>query len=368
MREARSKRRARERYAQQSEPIIDDDELVECGGEVYYAVDFTPAGFPLGPTLAEMRRGAEHDARGAGWARAKYILRDLLELELGAVDEIGWVKKIGDGVSRDIFAAHVYLANGHHDTYVVALPRRDADRALDERTRRELQLIAKLRAHDFPFRLPEMIGAFPDGDRLALVRRFATGVELDLRAGKQGRVKPWKIVAEIAAAIHAVPGRDLADVIPGCDTRAGHARTALAVFDGLEVVEMRDAHAWALAHLPPEEPSTLLHGDLLGQNILLAPSGPHHVIDWEYATHGDPAYDLAIVTRGTKRPFQLERGLNLLLDAYHEHGSATITADHVRVHELCLVAGWYRAALAGEGPHGPAYELDRMRSVLRLIR
>jgi hypothetical protein len=53
-----------------------------------------------------------------------------------------------------------------------------------------------------------MVGAFPDGERLALVPRYAAGVELDLRAGRQPAVKPWQVVAEIAAAIHAVPGLD----------------------------------------------------------------------------------------------------------------------------------------------------------------
>jgi len=57
---------------------------------------------------------------------------------------------------------------------------------------------------------------------------------------------------------------------------------------------------------PPDDPSVLLHGDLLGQ-ILLAMDGPHHVINWEYATRGDPAYDLAIVTRGVEQPFQIAR-------------------------------------------------------------
>ena len=71
-----------------------------------------------------------------------------------------------------------------------------------------------------------------------------------------------------------------------------------------------------LEHVPPDEPSVLLHGDLLGQNILLAVDGPHHVIDWEYATRGDPAYDLAIVTRGVKQPFQIAGGLDRLRDAY----------------------------------------------------
>jgi len=119
--------------------------------------------------------------------RAKHILRDLLEHEVGAIHDIGWVKKIGDGLSRDIFAANVALADGRDATYVVALPRSDADRALDERTHRELKLIAKLRGRTFPFRLPQMVGAFPDGDRLALVRRFVAGIELELRPGRRAR-------------------------------------------------------------------------------------------------------------------------------------------------------------------------------------
>lgn len=308
------------------------------------------------------------EARGAGWVRAKRVLRELIGREVGAVRDVGWVKKIGDGLSRDIFAAEVELEEGRCEAYVVALPRRDAEPALDERTSRELRLVARLRSRGFPFRLPEMIGAFPDGDRLALVRRFAAGIELDLRAGRQPAVRPWEVVAEIAAAIHAVPGESVEDVLPGAATRRAHARAALEALEGLDRSETRDARAWALEHLPPEEPSALLHGDLLGQNILLAVDGPHHVIDWEYAIRGDPAYDLAIVTRGVKQPFQIDRGLGRLLDAYRAHGGHDITADQVHVYELCLIAGWYRAALAGQGAHSPAHELDRMRSLLRRLR
>jgi hypothetical protein len=157
------------------------------------------------------------------------------------------------------------------------------------------------------FRIPEVAGAFPDENRLALVRRFVRGVELELRIGRQA-VKPWAIVGEIAAAVHAVPGTDVEDIVPGAATRREHALEALSALAELGPVEMRDAHAWALDHLPPAEPSALLHGDLLGQNILLSVDSPRHVIDWEYARTGDPAYDLAIVTRGVKRPFQIDRG------------------------------------------------------------
>lgn len=130
---------------------------------------------------------------------------------------------------------------------------------------------------------------------------------------------------------------------------------------------MRDAHQWAIEHVPPEAPSVLLHGDLLGQNILLSSDGLPWVIDWEYAMRGDPAYDLAIVTRGVRQPFQIAGGLDRLLDSYAGYGGMEIAADHVHVYELCLIAGWYRDALAGNSSHSPAHELDRMRSLLRRL-
>jgi len=364
----RHKRRAHVASTHADGPIVPPDELEWCGDDLIYVIDRTAAGFAYGPTLTQMRRSAEYDARGAGWARAKYVLRELIGREVGAIREIGWVKKIGDGLSRDIFAAEIELVDGRCDTYVVALPRHDADPALDRRTTRELQLMARLRERTFPFRLPDMIGAFPDGDRLALVRRFARGIELDLRAGKQPSVRPWQVVGEIAAAIHAVPGSAVNDVIPGTPTRRGHGLEAIAALEDLTPIEMRDAHAWAIAHLPPDKPSTLLHGDLLGQNILLAIDGPHHVIDWEYARWGDPAYDLAIVTRGVKQPFQVANGLQQLLDAYRACGGTEVTASEVQLYELCMIAGWYRDALSGRGAHPPAHELDRMRSLLRRLR
>jgi aminoglycoside phosphotransferase (APT) family kinase protein len=363
----RGRRRGRRVPGAGDEPAFDAGEVEWCGDELIYVVDRTAAGFAYGPPVAELRRDSERFARSAGWARAKRVLRELLEREVGEVDDIGWVKKIGDGLSRDIFAAEVELADGRREAYVVALPRADAEPGLDDRTSRELRLVAKLRTRSFPFRLPEMVGAFPDGDRLALVRRFVPGVELELRTGRQP-VKPWEIVGEVAAAIHGVPGSDVEDVVPGAPTRREHALEAISVLAELTPIEMRDAHAWALEHVPPAEPSTLLHGDLLGQNILLSAGGPHHVIDWEYASTGDPAYDLAIVARGARRPFQIDRGLERLLDAYREHGGREIAADHVRVYELCLVAGWYRGAVSGQGGHSPAHELDRMRSLLRRLR
>jgi aminoglycoside phosphotransferase (APT) family kinase protein len=347
--------------------VVDAGEVEWCGDERIYVIGRTEAGFAYGVPVAELRRDAERDARGAGWARARRILRELLEREVAEVEDVGWVRKIGDGLSRDIFAAEVEFVGGRCEAYVVALPRADAEPEIDERTSRELRLIARLRTRSFPFRIPELVGAFPDDDRLALVRRFVAGLELELRSGRQP-VKPWAVVGEIAAAIHAVPGADVEDIVAGVATRREHALEAIAVLAELAPVEMRDARAWALEHVPPAEPSALLHGDLLGQNILLSVEGPAHVIDWEYARTGDPAYDLAIVTRGVRRPFQIDHGLERLVDAYRDHGGRDVAVEHVRVHELGLIAGWYRKAVSGEEPHSPAHELDRMRSLLRRLR
>jgi hypothetical protein len=68
-------RRERRRAALDDEPVLDEDELEWCGDELIYVVDRTAAGFALGPTVTQMRRAAEHDARGAGWVRAKYTRR-----------------------------------------------------------------------------------------------------------------------------------------------------------------------------------------------------------------------------------------------------------------------------------------------------
>jgi thiamine kinase-like enzyme len=103
----------------------------------------------------------------------------------------------------------------------------------------------------------------------------------------------------------------------------------------------------------------LLHGDLLGQNILLAVDGPHHVIDWEYARRGDPAYDLAIVTRGIKQPFHIDRGLDRLRDAYRAHGGHDILDDPCsRCARARRTSSWRRTAHAHVDP---AVVADRER-------
>jgi hypothetical protein len=66
---------------------------------------------------------------------------------------------------------------------------------------------------------------------LALVRSFLSGVELDLRAGRQARIRPWEVVGELAAAVHSLDVATFGDLLPGHDTRKAHAEEWLLGLD-----------------------------------------------------------------------------------------------------------------------------------------
>jgi aminoglycoside phosphotransferase (APT) family kinase protein len=354
----------------EDEPLSEGEEWVECGEQRVWTAGFTEGGFPYGLGEHEFRDASERFSGEAGWARAKRILRAVAEQRAGKNGEvdIGSVKKMGSGLSREIFAAEVEIAtsSGREVAEIaVLLPRRGCDAAIDERTRREARLLVDLATMGLPFRVPRSFGVCADVGHLALVRSFERGVELDLRAGRQTRVRPWETVAGIAAAIHRVGPESIPWLVPRYATRLDHARATIGELDDLLEPEIVDAREWMRDHLPPEAPSKLVHGDLLGQNILLGLSEPDAVIDWEYAHFGDPAYDLAIVTRGVRRPFQIEDGVDRLLEAYARAGGAEIERRHVRLHELALAARWFRDALSGESPHAATQQLQFLRGLLR---
>jgi aminoglycoside phosphotransferase (APT) family kinase protein len=132
--------------------------------------------------------------------------------------------------------------------------------------------------------------------------------------------------------------------------------------------EVLDALAWINENLPSETRSVLLHGDLLGQNMLWTLSSKFGVIDWEYCSAGDPAHDLAIVTRGVRRPFQVPEGLDYLIDSYRAAGGWALTKINVQVHELLMLLGWYKWSLEGTyGGHGPDQYLARIKNYLRRL-
>jgi thiamine kinase-like enzyme len=96
------------------------------------------------------------------------------------------------------------------------------------------------------------------------------------------------------------------------------------------------------------------------------------VIDWEYASIGDPAYDLAIITRGNAKLCGLNNGLKRLLAAYHEAGGVRIMQADVVAHELLLVLSWLADSVRSERQgnregHSPREHRDKLRAILRRV-
>jgi len=365
--------RKRRRDTGHDEPRPEGDDWVEWGGELMWAAGFTSGGAPYGLTEDEFREVNAVDDRKKGWARAKEVLRRAAVDQLGPESdvEVGWVKRIGEGLYRDVYLADVRASSdvGELARNLVALiPRSDAPEDLFERVEREPALLERLNGLNLGFRVPQFSSVVLESQRPVLVREFLRGIPLVLFAGPQPRVRPWQIVGRTAAEIHSIDAGSVAGLVPGYATRREHAAACveeLATMAGKPVTD--DALAFMRANIPEEEPARFLHGDLLGQNILVDPEQPEWafaVIDWEYSRVGDPAYDLAIVTRGVRRPFKMADGLDRVLVAYHEEGGTPLTKTDVHFHELCLLGGNYLDSLRGDHPDPPDQVLQHMRGLL----
>ena len=166
----REERRLRSQSEPLPEPLVEEHdgwgEWVEWGGALIWAMGFTAGGAPYGLSIDDFRDMNWQDEYRRGWARARGVLQDLCGLHVGPDErvEVGWVKKIGDGVSREAFAAEVLVHPGAvHDsgidggTYVVLLPVREDgidsnDREFNQRTRTQLRVLARLCSSDLPSR------------------------------------------------------------------------------------------------------------------------------------------------------------------------------------------------------------------------
>ena len=230
---------------------------------------------------------------------------------------------------------------------------------------REARLLRHLDGLTLPFRVPEPVAEIPLEAGVAVVQHLVAGMPLDRPAVRDKRCA---YTARVASACHALPPDPLEG--HGHPTRRAHAERAIEIFDGEHAAPFTDARAWALDHLPADTPGRLLHGDLLGHNLHLDPfEDSLGVIDWTEAQQGDPAYDLAIVTRGVKRPFGKADGLASLLRAYNEHAVDVVTKSEVHLHELCLLTKLYQVGRE-HGASQPDLDqrLSHVRSVLQRAR
>ena len=369
---AKERRSARsKRWALGDEPWPAPEDLVECGGQLILAVGFTSAGFPYGSTVAGFREASVRQDSNKGWARAREAMRRAVR-SLGLPEpEFGRVRKVGESLLRDVFAAEVDPGvDGWPKPLVALVPRRSAPGPRLWDVEREARLLTFLAERELSFRIPGLAIAVSVGGGSVLVCEDLAGFPLDLLAGRVPSIRPWDTVGRIAAEVHGIPLGEL----PWLDGHATRREHGEALVD--ELSDQEDAHdpdvraglSWVRAHLPPSEPSSLVHGNLLGQNLLIHPEEPMTVVGWGRALRGDPAFDLAIVTFGVRRPFQIDGGMRRLIETYCGAGGREVSEEQVRFHEICLHLRWYRSALAGEpGVESAESILARLRNVVRAV-
>src|SRR5690349_4667549 len=122
---ARRRRRTDERahpqgeanVGERDEPAPSPDDVSYIGPEPLVVAGETPAGFPFGVSLGDFRASVEADASAEpcepGWLTAKHALLAAARA-MGGADarcDVGFVKYIGSGLSRDGYFAEVEIAS-----------------------------------------------------------------------------------------------------------------------------------------------------------------------------------------------------------------------------------------------------------------
>lgn len=323
-----------------------DEPGVDSSGDLILAAEFTEAGLSCGP-LDEQRTANARNPLRPGWARAKHAIERVCSAAFKCTVDVDFVKRRGSGLSRDAFGAFISAGPQELDVYAL-VPNEFAAPDYDRRAVFELRLLSALSQRKLKIRVPKVFGALRDQGGVILVEQLLEGVTLDLRAGRQGRVEPWVVIAEIAAEVHALEVDGLPEELPKSPDCRAYGETLVASIRR-EHPLLSTATRWMAEHLPPRDPCVLLHGDLLGQNVHLGFDEPPGVLDWEKAELGDPAYELAVVTRGVRQPFQTVDGLAKLLNAYSVAGGRALPPARVGFYELGILATQFQEVLQNGG-------------------
>ncbi len=238
---------------------------------------------------------------------------------------------------------------------------------------KEAKTLQALEAFDLPFEVPRLVCLVRDDsvEPVGLIESAVRGRPLLPGSGSE---TPLEIIANVAGAVHNLPKTDFPHLKMRADSHAQVMELLdafpLSLFDDFE--EALHARDWILLHASSERSSAVLHGDLLPQNLLvdISRTGQIAVVDWESARIGDPAYDLAIVTAGVRRPLGITDGLQRLVDLYNKTAPQKIEPEEVIVHELLLHLNWLAEAAERKrnkdaGGHGPDHYAGLISGILR---
>ena len=252
--------------------------------------------------------------------------------------------------------------------------RRQSVRSLHQ----EAKTLHALRSFHLPFVVPELLCLANDsGETVGLIESALDGLTLSYLTSWRESERRLEIIAQVAAAVHALAKTEFTHLDQHADGRRHVLANLEALPDSLfeEFAEAAIARDWILSQLPHARSSVVLHGDLLPQNVLIniQESIGIAVVDWECAQIGDPAYDLAIVTRGARKPLGIPDGLQRLVQLYNESTEDALSVNAVMIHEVLLHLNWLsevaeaasKNQLAG---HGPEHYATMLGGILRRTR
>jgi aminoglycoside phosphotransferase len=244
---------------------------------------------------------------------------------------------------------------------------------------REAKTLHTLHSFNLPFVVPELICLVNDesGESVGLIESAIDGLPLSLLVKGLEPEEPLKIIARVAAGVHALGRSEFTHLVQHADSQSHMVANLNALPDLLfeEFGEAANARNWILEQLPYDRASTILHGDLLPQNLLFEDWDNRRVVllDWECARIGDPAFDLAIVTRGVRNPLGVPGGLHRLVQFYNEVAEHKISPNAVVVHEVLLHLNLLAEAAEARakndfGGHGPEHYANLLGGILRRAR
>jgi aminoglycoside phosphotransferase (APT) family kinase protein len=277
-----------------------------------------------------------------------------------ATVEIGKIQRLGTGANHQNYLFWVKTnppRGGVRDRIFVlrrmepAHPEAPPQRAC---LRNEALTLQELSTLPLSFNVPKVVGfaEIDPGEGEAAVQTVVLGVVLETYRRIPDRA-PFMIdtIAHVAKAVHHLPIDSFSHLPHYADSRSHVTSRLQELSESLcrEEPDAQNALHWIEDHLPADRPAVLLHGGLEAQNMLWdQPRNRVGVINWEFARIGDPACDLAMVTRGNLKLFGCQNGLKKLLRKYLEAGGLPITAVDVINHELILTLSWFHGALQNE--------------------
>jgi aminoglycoside phosphotransferase (APT) family kinase protein len=274
--------------------------------------------------------------------------RFLTAVEPGREGRVVACEAITSGYSRISARARVRWRDGVEETFILRGDPPPGSGVFTSDRDAEAELLAALPAAT-SVSTPRVRWYDGSGEHLgskAIVMDCAPAVSLqDEMARAQDTGPLTDLFIDTFAAVHATPLARLPARMPRPPDWLTYLDGVLAGYDRIAGDHPGSAPVlgyvtwWARTHKPPPVPLGLVHGDCNPTNVLVGPSGPPLVIDWEFARIGDPREDLGYYTQSPVEPNVYWADPERFLDRYRAATGLTQEQVNPQTVDYFLIIG-----------------------------